>query len=143
MKIRRLFEGIIHYPTEEELAMYEKQFEHDMRDPDDKFPEVLYSKEMHAAWKRLSRDERIDVLDMLVGEGAVDDEALIALFPKIAAIDDIADFNACGGTASDMRDCHLRWAFDQESSAFTVEHYRQEFADWMKDIHRLAMLINS
>jgi len=85
--------------------------------------EKLWPDEMQAAWKALSPERRIGVLDLLVGSGEYVDERVVALFPTLAETDDIATFGDIGGNnaCANFRDSTLCSSFDFATNTFTRE----------------------
>ena len=131
MALRKLFPEHMRYLSTEEVERgFEAAEQRMQRGEELENFEQLWSNEAQAAWKKLSEQDRLYVLEELVESGGVR-SAVIPLFPALAKTDDIATFGDIGESrfCANFRDSVLSASFDFKTNTFTLEQYRKTMAE--------------
>ena len=136
--VRQIFEDVGTYkPSTEEIAKSPAQT--DLRQPDDRTEEKVYSVAQELVWRSMSPDSRMKVIQMIFRLHPASRKQVEGVTGKLIRAEELSSFRKISFAAAEFRDHHLCWAFDGE--VYTAERYTRSARESALERARLSKLI--
>jgi len=135
--IRPLFPNDIKYPTQEEIER--SPVESDLRHPEDKVPEKIYTGRMEFTWRVSSPEVRKGIIEMLLRLHPDSCQKVAKDVEKMTKTHELGDFRNISFSAVEFRDIDLCWAFD--GKVFSKEQYLSRASEFTQTSHELGRKI--